>query len=125
MLLVLIARPLIGFRFLCTLTGSHGAQVGVDHCQHIVNISQNRICLNRPAPIGQLRVKLPRNLAVNVNVIQKRLERTPRESAPDVFQTSTCFDQQVFFYRLTVIINEPREAYDSPRPFFWFWLCSI
>jgi hypothetical protein len=46
---------------------------------------------------------------------QKSTERTPRKSAPDVFQAVTCLDEQVFFYRLAVFLDERREAFDSPR----------
>lgn len=113
-LLILVAWASVFFRRLCLLPGSDGAEVRVDHGQDVKDVRQDRVCLDRASPCRQLRIQLPRRLAVYVQMTQKSTERTPRESAPDVFQAAACFDQQVFFNSLTVFCYELREAFDSP-----------
>ena len=49
---------------------------------------------------------------------QKSTERTPRQSAPDVFQVVACLNEQVLLYRLAVLLDERREAFDSPKASF-------
>ena len=50
-------------------------------------------------------------------MVQKRLKRTPRKSAPDIVQFMTCLSQQVVFNSLAVFQYGFGEAYDSPGDF--------
>lgn len=114
LLFLIVARALVRVRLLRPLPGSHGDHVRVDQGQDIIDIGQDRVRLDGAAPSGQIRIQLPGDLPVHVDVVEESAERTPRESAPDVVQRVACPYEQVFFDCLTVLAYEFREAADSP-----------